>query len=342
MLRQRGQTSLEVRELIIKHFNEGKSVRDIAALVNRSPSTVHDIIKRFKTSKSVENKPKSGRPKLFTPSDERWIVQQMKKNPKLSAPKLATEVSQSLNKNVHPETIRLVLRKKNLHGRVARKKPFINKRNRIKRLKFAKAYKNNDFSFWNQVLFSDESKFNLFRSDGQSYVWRKPNEELKECNLRATVKHGGGSVMVWGCMSAAGPGQLCIIDGIMDQTKYLTILKENLLQSAAKLGISDGFHFYQDNDPKHKAHNVRLWLLYNCPHVLETPPQSPDINVIEHLWAHLENQLKKYTITNRKALESILKDEWSKIDPSICKNLVESMPRRLDAVRSNKGLPTKY
>lgn len=148
--------------------------------------------------------------------------------------------------------------------------------------------------------------------------------------------------MVWGCMSAAGTGQLCVIDGIMDQTKYLTILKENLMQSAEKLGVRDNFHFYQDNDPKHKAHNVRLWLLYNCPHVLETPPQSPDLNVIEHLWAYLENQLKKYTITNKKTLESALKVEWAKIDASTCKKLVESMPRRLQGVKNNKGLPTKY
>lgn len=103
-------------------------------------------------------------------------------------------------------------------------------------------------------------------------------------------------------MTAAGPGELVIIDGIMDHTKYLTILRENLMKSVEKLGVKDSFYFYQDNDPKHKAQNVRLWLLYNCPHVLETPPQSPDINVIEHLWSYLENQLKNHTINNRKDL----------------------------------------
>lgn len=170
----------------------------------------------------------------------------------------------------------------------------------------------------------------------------KPNEELKEKNLKATVKHGGGSVMVWGCMSASGVGQLCIIDGVMDHTKYLSILKQNLVPSVEKLGIKDTFQFYQDNDPKHKAHAVRMWLLYNCPHVLETPAQSPDINVIEHLWAHLENQLKKYNISNKKDLEKAIKDEWATIDPSVCRNLVESMPRRLEAVIKANGLPTKY
>lgn len=129
---------MEIRELVIKNFNDGKSVRAIGEIVNRSHSTVYDIIKRFKSTKSLENKPKSGRPKSFSNTEERWIVRQIKENPKMSAPKLATEVSKHLTKTVHPETIRLVLRKANFNGRVARKKPLVNKRNRIKRLKFAK------------------------------------------------------------------------------------------------------------------------------------------------------------------------------------------------------------
>ena len=342
MARQCGQTSLELRELVISHFRDGLSVRNIASIVKRSHSTVHDIIKRFRSRNNVENKPKLSKRKIFAESEERWIVRQIKKNPQLSAPKLATEAKKHLGKEANPETVRIILRKNNFNARVARKKPFVSKRNRSKRLQFAKLYKNKDFSFWRTVLYTDESKFNIFRSDGQTYVWRKPNEEYKENNLRPTVKHGGGSIMVWGCMSAAGPGNLHIIDGIMDQTKYLQILKNNLRDSVEKLGIADSYSFYQDNDPKHRAHNVRLWLLYNCPHVIETPAQSPDLNVIEHLWAYLEEKLKSHIISNAKDLEKALKDEWANIDPSYCEKLVRSMPNRLKAVRANKGLPTKY
>lgn len=342
MVNQRKQTSVDIRNLVLKFQSEGKSVRKIAEMVNCPKSTIQDIIQRFKTSKSVENKPKSGRPKLFSHADERWIVQQVKKDPCLSAPKLASEVSQYLGKAVNAETIRSVLRKQNFHGRVARKKPFISKQNKKKRLEFAKMNKIMDLSFWSKVLYSDESKFNIFRSDGRHYVWRKPCTEMKQSHVKATIKHGGGSVMVWGCMSAAGVGNLHFIEGNMDQHQYLRILKQNLAESAEKLGIRDTFQFYQDNDPKHKAQNVRLWLLYNCPHVMETPPQSPDINVIEHLWAHLEDKLKERVIKTKHDLVTALKEEWAKIDPNFCKNLVESMPRRMAAIVNSKGLQTKY
>ena len=80
-------------------------------------------------------------------------------------------------------------------------------------------------------------------------------------NLRPTVKHGGGSVMVWGCMSANGTGNLVFIDGILDKYKFLDILKNNLKDSATKLGLLENYYFQQDNDPKHKAKIIQEWLL---------------------------------------------------------------------------------
>jgi Transposase len=77
---------------------------------------------------------------MFSNSNERWIVRKVKKKPTISVPKLATEVSKDLEINCNPETIRLVLQRNKFHGRVARKKPYISKLNRTKRLHFAKTY----------------------------------------------------------------------------------------------------------------------------------------------------------------------------------------------------------
>ncbi len=60
-------------------------------------------------------------------------------------------------------------------------------------------------NYWNHVLWSDESKVNLFGSDGVQHVWRRPN-------VFATVKHGGGSIVVWGRMTTAGTGELRFIE----------------------------------------------------------------------------------------------------------------------------------
>jgi len=47
------------------------------------------------------------------------------------------------------------------------------------------------------------------------------------------------------------------------------------------MNIRDSFKFYQDNDPKHKSRIMQEYLLYNCPKILHSPSQSPDLNPIE-------------------------------------------------------------
>lgn len=56
---------------------------------------------------------------------------------------------------------------------------------------------------------------------------------------------------------------------------YIDILKENLHASAEKLSVRQTFKMYQDNDPKHRRGDTRIWLLYNCPKVIDTPSQPP-------------------------------------------------------------------
>uniref|UniRef100_A0A034UZ64 Transposable element Tc1 transposase n=1 Tax=Bactrocera dorsalis TaxID=27457 RepID=A0A034UZ64_BACDO len=211
------RTSLEQRELVIHHFKLGKSQRSIAEMVNIPSSTVQHIIERFLNENRMHNKGRNAPNKIFTQSDERWIIRKIRENPKLSAQKLADEVKNFFGKDCSASTIRRILRSHDFHGPVALKKPFINQKNRVNRLTFAKNHVLKDATFWDTVIFSDESKFNVFGSDGRSMVWRKPNKQLDVKNLRATVKHGGGSVMVWACMAATGVGNLVFIDGNMDK-----------------------------------------------------------------------------------------------------------------------------
>uniref|UniRef100_A0AAZ3RA49 Uncharacterized protein n=1 Tax=Oncorhynchus tshawytscha TaxID=74940 RepID=A0AAZ3RA49_ONCTS len=68
-----------------------------------------------------------------------------------------------------------------------------------------------------------------------------------------TVKHCGGSIMLWGCFSVEETGRLGGIEGKMNRVKYREILDENLLQSAQDLRLGRRFTFQQENDFKHTA-----------------------------------------------------------------------------------------
>ncbi|GFS98922.1 transposable element Tc1 transposase [Trichonephila clavipes] len=128
---------------------------------------------------------------------KRKVWKDIKIDPKLSAVKLAAETSRIMGRSVSAETVRNVIRHTGYSSRIARKKPFISLQNQKKRLEFAKAHQLKTDNFWKKVIFSDESKFNIFGTDGRRTVWRKQNTALDPKNLRPTVKHGGGSVMFW-------------------------------------------------------------------------------------------------------------------------------------------------
>ncbi|GFS96380.1 transposable element Tc1 transposase [Trichonephila clavipes] len=183
---------------IFSLFKKGKSYREIAKVVGRSHSCVQKIIGRFKSDGLIENKSGRGRKSILNDVAKRKVLKDIKIDSKLSAIKLAAETSRIMGISVSAETVRNVIRHAGYSSRIARKKPFISLQNQNKRLEFAKTHQLKTDNFWKKVIFCDESKFNICGSDGRRTVWRKPNTALDPKNLRPTVKHGGGSVMVWG------------------------------------------------------------------------------------------------------------------------------------------------
>jgi hypothetical protein len=73
------------------------------------------------------------------------------------------------------------------------------------------------------VTWSDESSFTLFPTSGRVYVWRTPKEAYNPECLLPTVKHGGGSVMVWTKISLS-VGPIITIHGRITAREYVDML----------------------------------------------------------------------------------------------------------------------
>ncbi|GFX48727.1 transposable element Tcb1 transposase [Trichonephila clavipes] len=126
-------------------------------------------------------------------------------------------------------------------------------------------------------------------------------------------------------MASNGVGKLEYIESIMIKYDYLDVLKKHFKESATKLCFGKSFRFQHDNDSKHTAEIGKLWLLYNVPNQLHSPPQPPHLNPIEYLWDLLEHKIRQHNISNKDMLKSVYKDEW-KISAEETK-LVNSMPK---------------
>jgi transposase len=331
------------RAKIIAFVETGLSYQQVALRMNLPKSTVGYVALKHKKSGLIANKPGRGRKPIISERLARRIERHIKTDRRTTAIQIAQSLQTSGECVISAQTVRNTLKRAGLNGRIARKKPFLSPRHKKLRLDFATAFCAVPLDEWNDILFCDESKFNVSGSDGRFYVWRKAGEEFKEECLQGTVKHGGGSVMVWGCMAASGVGKLVIIDGIMNAVVYRELLRANLKQSAALLDLSDNFFLWQDNDPKHTAKIVKAYLQDEAQiRVMPAPPQSPDLNPIEHLWDVLGRRLQKRRFRSVSELKVGIMEEWKEIGSQVTGTLVGSMKRRLDAVILSKGSATKY
>lgn len=241
---------------------------------------------------------------------------------------------------ISARTVRRILQNSGLHGRVARKKPFVSKINRQKRLQFAKEHLEWTEEDWAKVIFTDESKFCLHGSDGRSYVRRRIGEEFDSKCTKPTMKYGGGSLMVWGSMRRVGVGPICKIDGILNAESFVNILQNTFLPYKRK--IRGPIIHQQDNDPKHTSALARKWFADHRINVMKWPPQSPDLNPIEMLWIDVDKAIKEKAPVNKMDLENCVINAWNNIPKDRCIRLVDSMKRRCMEVIERKGYPTSY
>lgn len=250
------EISYQIRHLIISNCRNKLSYRVIARKYNISKSVVEKIYKKYLLHDTVENLRGRGRKRSTTVQEDYRIVRKCRQDLTIAS----RNIAETLGLNVSTKTIKRRLHETGLKCCKARHKPHINKINMKKRLVFAKKYVNMPISFWTNIIWTDESKFELQQLKKKHQVWRKRNETYKKSFIIPTVKFGGGSLKVWGCFSWNGIGTLALIDEIMNAEKYIEILNENLKMAVLKIGIDEGFVFQQDNDPKHTAKKIKKFL----------------------------------------------------------------------------------
>uniref|UniRef100_A0A803J4T6 Uncharacterized protein n=1 Tax=Xenopus tropicalis TaxID=8364 RepID=A0A803J4T6_XENTR len=103
-----------------------------------------------------------------------------------------------------------------VYGRIARRKPLLSPKILLTVYSFL------------QIMGTNQKELEECFVNGAFYIWRKKNTPFQHKNLILSVKHGGGSVLVWAFFVASGPGRLAINDGTMNSELYQRILKENV------------------------------------------------------------------------------------------------------------------
>ncbi|KAG0754682.1 hypothetical protein G6F61_013138 [Rhizopus arrhizus] len=212
------------------YLRQGFSYHIIAKIVKVSSSTVHKI--RLELGLPDRND-KGGRPKALTKREQQHLVRAITADGLENAVQAQQSLEQNMGKSVSVDTVRRALKNAGLVSFVKPKKPLINERNRMRRLQWARQHIDWTVNDWMNVIWSDETKVNRFGSDGKSYAWKVPGKPLKKHQVRETVKHGGGCIMVWSCISWYGPGYIVDVGKCMAKDVYLEVLQDDLMKSLA-------------------------------------------------------------------------------------------------------------
>jgi transposase len=336
--------SKEEKARILAYREEGVFIKEIAKRLGRSKSTINKLIsevKDFPTNYIPCHKPIMGRPRKTSRQSDTLLKFEVQKDPYLTSTELK-KLHPILLQNVSARTVRhKLLHELGIPSRKAAKKPLLTKPMKLKRVKFAKQYKDWTKEMWNSVMFSDESSFKCIRSTSNRV--RRPigaNRYDPKYTVK-TVKHPD-SVMIWGCYSGnRGRGGLFFLPKkvMMNSERYIGVLKDKLLPS---FEMHECQMFMQDGAPCHTSKKVMKWLEDNNIPVLKWPGNSPDLNPIENAWNLMKDKLaEKNTISVPRLIDEI-KILWVHMDAEYFKNLSESMPKRLQMVIKSKGEMTKY
>ena len=192
-----------------------------------------------------------------------------------------------------------------------------------------------------QVVFSDESTIAVLEHRVQTVSRRSGEEFLPDC-LKKTVKFPA-KIMVWGAISVHGTSRLHIVEGTMNQIKYIELLEERLLPQLNDWFPDKDYIFQQDGAPCHTGKMTKKWFHSNKIRVLKWLGNSSDMNSIENLWESLKNEIHSEPIsTKREQIEKLI-NVWfhSEKISKFCKNFIESMPEKNKALKSSKGGQTK-
>lgn len=291
---------------------------------------------------SVERKPGSGRKRKTTEREDRILKRLALDDRKQTLPQVATAFKATTGIEINRDTVRRRLRESGIKVYQCRRKPLLSKKNRNGRKAWAMANRNQPLNYWRMVMWSDESRFCLVSDRPQKCI-RRPGEQFRSDCLKTTAKFGGGGIMVWGVLSAAGVGPIVWVKSKMNSDVYIELMENYLIDAIDEMHPDDNYVYQQDGAPCHKSRKTMQWLAdWKIKVIGDWPPQSPDFNIIENVWDHIGRVIEKERYSNQNELWEAVKKAWYSIKPEFIEKLIMSVPGRLEAACKNNGGAIAY
>ena len=173
-------------------------------------------------------------------------------------------------------------------------------------------------------MFTHESTFQLNANNLRAFKFRKrPPPTLTKYNPNYKI-------MVWGGICSRGKTSLHFVEGKVNARKYKEILLDKKIDMNRLFNKRGKWHFLQDNAPSHRTNHVKDWIktTFSC-ELLPHPPQSPDLNPIELIWAMMKVQVEAKRPRNKSQLKDAIEKSWKSITIAQIKKCIYDLPSKM-------------
>lgn len=363
-------TPAAVRSRAVTLLEEGYSARAAAKKTGLDTKTVRKWARRNRDEGSLEELPRRGRKRAFDEVGEDEACKMLLSNRFGGTAGTAAELRRQgyVSKDVAARTaLRAAKRAAKRAGfriRMVRGKPQrrLSASNMSKRIAFARANLSRD---WSRVLFTDRKKF----------YWRYPGEAVGPTRWvrqgerwEAAQPTHPQNVNVYCGLSMHGLCRAHVVAGTsghattftnkkgvkakgITHSEYGHVVAGTLCPEGQRLlGGRRGTQSWvlqQDNDPSHraapaavaahnKAYDTHISLLLNW------PPNSPDLNPIENVWAYVQRRVDSRGCSTFSEFKQAVVSELAAVPHSVVDSLYKSMKTRLQEVINQGGVRIQY
>lgn len=336
-------TAAQVAQAVIL-TEQGRTQREVAALLNVPRTTLRRALTRYRETGLYTRRPGSGRVRCTSARDDRFIILAVLRNRFLTAVEIRRRLQAARGVTVSERTIRRRMAERDLRAQRPARGPELDRHHRVARLRFAREHVNWTQDQWAKVLFTDECRVALRVPDGRERVYRRRGERFLPITTRQTVSYQGGSVMLWGGVCSEARTELVFVNHRLTATRYIEEILENHVMPFRGFIGQDDFLLMHDNARAHVARSVESYLDAVGIRRLQWPARSPDMNPIEHVWDMLKRRVRAlpHPPETLRDLKSALTVVWEEIPQEEIKNILQSMPERMQAVIAARGGNTRY
>jgi hypothetical protein len=318
---------------VVARLKENTEVtwKDIGYAVDEKPDTVRQFWYRQRLNAGLPPKVVIVKNAKITARIGIKLKKKQIEEPKLSFRKLAGYILEEEGVKLHHSTVADFFARNCWETIPMPYKIPLRPMNRAKRLAFAQKYIEDWDSIY-RVLWSDETSVTAYPTKRQVTV--RVHQSCKDSDIPfiPKVQQGGFSVMFWGCFSRHAKGPLTVIEGKIDSKKYLELVQDVVMPEIQASEVD--LIFMQDNARPHTARVVTDYYHENNVQMLDWPPQSPDLNPIEQVWAIMKQKLysQKSFPKNKSELIASFFKIWEELPPRLFVSLSDSIPERLELV----------